>query len=609
MYNVNPFAVQTPEDISAEDAYHLFVDVFTDFYQVNKIGHTFLHGPRGSGKSMMFRYMMPDCQQLKTNKKVNELDYFSVYIPIKKTTLNLSSLERIDKHAQFLINEHLLVSFINLTLFEELKKIFSSIEKSETLSAEFYKFFKESFLPSLQSAGYQTSTIEVNSNNTFLEIINICSGINKDIYTTINNYIKGLFLNKIVPYEGPICGYLDFLYPVIKGLKQISFFPSQKPFFLLIDDADNLNLPQTKVLNTWVSFRTSSDVSLKISTQLKYKSYRTISGQNIDTPHDYSEVNIATIYTSSKTKYFERIKNIVEKRLEIYIGKRINSFDFFPPDLKQEAEIEIVSQKIRENYEREGRGASSADDVKRYATPNYIRDLKIKRAGSTYSYAGFKQLVGISSGVIRYFLEPASLMFSEMISKDPQNEFSFIDPTVQDTIIKAYSDDYIFKDFEKYFIEENDLNDEVQKSIGVDKNLRKSDKLRNLISGLGGMFHAILISETSERRVFSVALSSKPDYELEEVLNMGVEYGYLQESTIGNKQGTGRTKLYILNRLLAPHFKLDPTSFAGYKFLKAELLKESLYNPNMFISKIKDTLTKSNDSEDGEEIFQLSLFE
>lgn len=38
----NPFEVNTPEGISAQDAYDLFVDVFTDFYQVPKIGHTFL---------------------------------------------------------------------------------------------------------------------------------------------------------------------------------------------------------------------------------------------------------------------------------------------------------------------------------------------------------------------------------------------------------------------------------------------------------------------------------------------------------------------------------------------------------------------------------------
>ena len=41
----NPFAVQTPEDLSADDIVSLFVDVFNDFYNILKPGHTFLPGP------------------------------------------------------------------------------------------------------------------------------------------------------------------------------------------------------------------------------------------------------------------------------------------------------------------------------------------------------------------------------------------------------------------------------------------------------------------------------------------------------------------------------------------------------------------------------------
>ena len=51
----NPFEIKTPEQNSAQDVVDLFVDVFPDFYQVLEKGHTFINGPRGSGKSMMFR--------------------------------------------------------------------------------------------------------------------------------------------------------------------------------------------------------------------------------------------------------------------------------------------------------------------------------------------------------------------------------------------------------------------------------------------------------------------------------------------------------------------------------------------------------------------------
>src|SRR5436190_3413993 len=61
----NPFAVRTPESLEPNYVNSVFVDVFTDFLEVPQVGHTFIRGPRGSGKSMMFRYLEPDCEQLR----------------------------------------------------------------------------------------------------------------------------------------------------------------------------------------------------------------------------------------------------------------------------------------------------------------------------------------------------------------------------------------------------------------------------------------------------------------------------------------------------------------------------------------------------------------
>jgi hypothetical protein len=62
------------------------------------------------------------------------------------------------------------------------------------------------------------------------------------------------------------------------------------------------------------------------------------------------------------------------------------------------------------------------------------------------------------------------------------------------------------------------------------------------------------------------------------------QYGYLHKSTIGNKQGTGRNRLYILSRILAPHFKLDPQSFAGYQFMDSASLKIALTDKKRFLN-------------------------
>ena len=99
----NPFAVQTPEDLAAEDAVSLFVDVFTDFFHVPNPGHTFLNGHRGCGKSMMFRYLEPDCQQLNKNVPLKRLPFFGVYVPIKNTEIKLTELLRLEnKHADII---------------------------------------------------------------------------------------------------------------------------------------------------------------------------------------------------------------------------------------------------------------------------------------------------------------------------------------------------------------------------------------------------------------------------------------------------------------------------------------------------------------------------
>ena len=79
------------------------------------------------------------------------------------------------------------------------------------------------------------------------------------------------------------------------------------------------------------------------------------------------------------------------------------------------------------------------------------------------------------------------------------------------------------------------------------------------------------------------------------------QYGYIHKGSIGNKSGTGRNRLYVLSRILAPHFKLDPTSYAGYKFMSSSVLKISQNDKKRFLRIFEKNL-------DGGEGSQLDLF-
>lgn len=572
---INPFEIKTPEQNSAQDVVELFVNVFADFKQVLEKGHTFLNGPRGSGKSMMFRYIQPDCQQIVQKCDTNKLDYFSVYIPIKLTNINISDLKRLEEYADTIVNEHLLSTYV-------VSNIFLSIEKSYGDSLNEYveeikNFYNTKFTSHVKGSGYCGVISDITGQEgrkVINEMANIVSSMNKECL----QYCRRIALSRDLssPYNGSITDFIDFVYPILLGIKDLSFFPKGKPFYILIDDAGYLNLSQTKVLNTWVSYRTTKDICFKISTQLDYKTHLTTNGKRIDAPHDYSEINISTVYSSSKSRYNDRIKEIVERRLKKYLSKDINVDLFFPEKEEQSKAIDKLYEEIKVKYNDPNKEYAGRDAANRYARPEYIRNLqKIHKSGHTYSYAGFNQLVAISSGIIRHFLAAAQEMFSLACAELGNEEHypEFISTSIQDEIIKKYSDSFLSSEFDKIRKDANDNREDII----------KAEKLYNLIESLGELFHAILVSDATERRVFSVALTDNPDDELREILDLGEQYGYLHKSTIGNKQGTGRNRLYILSRILAPHFKLDPTNFAGYKFMKSETLKIALTDKTRFL--------------------------
>lgn len=579
----NPFEIKTPENNTAEEIVGLFVDVFTDFNKILETNHAFLNGPRGSGKSMMFRYMLPDCQMM-LGKKSSELDYFALYIPIKLTSINVVDLERLENHANTILNEHLLVTLIMSRSFKFIAdKLGPSVLNEYT--SEIKSFVDNAFNYYATLNDIDSSKIVNLDSMSGIEYFNGLALIIDKLHVECRKRCNQIALDSnssIYPsFNIPLIDYIDFMLPVFSEMAKIPCFPKGKPFFLLVDDAGYLNETQTKVLNTWVSYRTTGDICIKLSTQLDYKTYLTTNGKRIDSPHDYTEINIATIYTSSKNKYLERVSSIVEKRLSYYLKLNVSPYDFFPTDAKQEQEIRTIYEQLyRENYDSD-RDYAGGDAARRYAVPEYIKQLKSKRSASTYNYAGFKQLVGVSSGIIRHFLAPASEMYIKQATENGEkNSVEFIKDGIQNSVIREYSKNFIFNEIEK-----TEKESDVAKDIAT--------KLFNLVDCLGQLFLKILLSNCSERRVFSVALTDNPDNELKYILDKGVQLGFFHESTIGNKEGIGRNKLYVLSRVLSPHYGLDPSSFAGYQFMSSTVLKLALNNRRQFLAqfdnKFKET--------------------
>ncbi|MBI5329210.1 MAG: hypothetical protein HZB71_01200 [Betaproteobacteria bacterium] len=580
----NPFAVSSPEMMDAADMNRLFVPLSENF-EIDAPGHVFIHGHRGCGKSMMLRQMAPDCLMLSQNKTLVDLPYLGLYATIKSTDLDLTDLERIsNQYAGLVLAEHSLSLFVASKVLQSLRDHTGNALSCDLIKRSIEKLCSQFVINKLLSAGADIAGIT--DTKTSQDVLKQSILAIDDVYGLLSSYLRKVGISdNYTPYSGPLVGYRDFLFPFLCELTQLECMP-KKPIYLLLDDADNLSLIQTQVLNNWVSFRTGNKVSFKISTQRGYKTWRTTTKQRIESPHDFKEVDISTIYTGkhSNAAYPKWVADVVTKRLEEQ-GVKVSVRDYFPQDNEQEEAINELARQHKDNWEKEGKGFRPGDDAYRYARPDYIKGLGAKQM-RTYSYAGFDQLVHISSGIVRYFLDNAAAMYGEemklRLSSTSQASNIFIElisPSIQDAVVRNSADTLFFGAFDKL------LKDATEDQDAASAHHFK--QLRNLIQSLGGIFQAILLSDRSERRVFSIALSETPPDDVLNILELGVRHGYLYEAAIGTKDGRGRTRRFVMTRRLAPLFKLDPTGFSGYLFVTNQLLQTAMQNPNRTISEFE----------------------
>ncbi len=589
----NPFAVKTPENLSADELVDLFVP-YPEFENLQVGGHQFLHGHRGSGKSMMLRMMSPDSQILWRKCSSNELPYFGVYLSIKATELNAPEYMRLEEEPSgTILSEHVLTTKVLSALFSAIEKhCLEHLTNSDTQLRAFTRILFNKF----RYAGWDGELPEEDSSDlaTSEKTLKFLIRLIDEVHARSIQYIKRRsFPGSTQPYQGALLGFQDVLLPIVQSLSKHEIIPSG-PVYFLLDDADNLTTQQTQILNTWVSYRTTGSVSLKISTQLNYKTYRTTSGVNIEAPHDFSSINFTSVHTGSiKERYPKLVRNIVEKRLARYGIANTDPYTFFPDDDNQNASIKEIAEEYKKRWESGESGAyRAADDAYRYARPEYIRRLSgASKQGARYRYAGFEQLVHVSSGIIRFFLEPASRMFTEQLLINAGKPVDSISPGVQDQELRKQADQLLLQDFDNLVQEAESLK---HPSLP----LNDIERLRNIVYGIGALFKAHIMDETlTQRRVFSFSISDEPNQEIKSILRLGVIHGYFYIDSIGSKSGMGRVTLYVLTRRLAPAFSLDPIGFSSYLTVTSNFLKDISERPQAFISRLrKNGIAKSEDN-------------
>jgi hypothetical protein len=563
--------VESPEKLQAKDLKDLFVEKYTQIEFLKERKHTFLWGSRGSGKSMMLRYLEPQCQTLvhgNVEKFLEKENFIAVYCPCKEGQFNKTDLKALNEDAASIITEHTLISYIVDQLVAcvptQFPDAFFDAEKSLHLAEGIMKLFDR--------ASVVSSVEDVNRTTDFNKepLAWLREFFAADSRKLANFLRDSSFRGGHVKYEGATTGYHDFLLPCLKNFQKISGL--SLPIYVMLDDADRLTKMQQRIINTWIANRDQVTVCFKISAQENgYSTFLTRSGGLIEQPHDYSEIDVDELYTHSKSDYENKVKLIAERRLDLSPLKTKNILELLPENPEERKLYERIREETAREWDNEGRPGRKEDYITRYAKARLFQYLKARKTEK--SYAGFHNLVHLSSGVVRDFLEPCYIMFDKYRATVAEaDSILSIPPGVQDDVIFHYSEEFLIR-----------KPDQIKKDLPVEQ-WTLVDRLATLIESLGKLFYERLHDpEAREARLFSFTVRGNITADIQDVLNLGLTYRYFQRRSYSSKEGGGREKWYILHRRLCPVFKLDPTGFEGRISLTPDLLKIACENPTQFV--------------------------
>ena len=126
--------------------------------------------------------------------------------------------------------------------------------------------------------------------------------------------------------------------------------------------------------------------------------------------------------------------------------------------------------------------------------------------------------------------------------------------------------------------------------------VQKVKQVKHLVDSMGAAFYASLVHPSrSERRVLAFALQNDVNEELQEILRLAVSLNFFSESSLGKKEGFGRTRRYVLNRRVSPYFNLDPSGFSGYFWVTSDFLNKAINDPSKARDELKKRLSSIKD--------------
>lgn len=584
----NPFEHFYPEDLSSEDIHSLFIKEYTEHNSLTAYKHTIVEGSRGSGKSMLMKFLEPACQTIDFGGLDNFIQgskaFIGIYINCNTGDYRKSEFEELLKSEdvpQILAEKLIVHDFIMRTAEWTIKTLSEQFSTKLTPNERIF----EEIISALDKKGLYSDKDQYPRTLTGLKRI-----VRNEIDLVVQS-LEVFYRNYALPdnrldFGGnltePSFTENSFLFIFFSSLRSLMGLEKNIPFFLLFDEAgEQMLLPtQQKVINTFITQRKHSLICIKVSVRPEsYNIDTDLYGRQIQHIHDYDTINLDSLYTNNTQSYYRRALEICNRRLAL-AGFRVTDIREFIP----QRDLEIGRMKEAEKYTEEEyeklppdkRIEDKQNYINKYARARFFQKFLYR---ATYWYTGFDNLVHFSAGIIRSLLDPCFDMVERYMQKYPEEEkkkIKSIPYEIQWDTVRNFSNNLMDKELLAR-IRRRDITSEERRILQY---------LYNLIEGLGEAFKIRLQNPASRYpRIisFSIRETITRDADLEAVLKKALQDCFFQKRWYRGKSGYEMLECYILNRRLCPRYALDLSGFQGRIELSQDVIMTAMQDKVKFI--------------------------
>jgi len=592
----NPFAVVAADALQLENPGHvkqirdLFVSRFTDMETIKKHFNTVLEGQRGTGKTMIMKYLAFQTQIYEWQESGNQGDEFlasdagfiGVYIKLKSNVYDKFRIVQ-NSERRLRLFEHRLVLQVTHRVLSVMREVYEhhapTPDGLARAVASLASFLRVDALASAPTGNpkllLQTAMDHIDDNLVF------------DLDKHLGSIVPGGQETEYHPWL-TLSGQLG---PLLR--RCLDSAQLQCPFFLLLDDFDVLSREQQEILLRAASERESAVVCYKFGTMISgFKGRIAGAGRTFRSGDDYDPINLDWTEGGLHENYAVALRDIAQARLGA-VGWQIELDDLF----ERWSAGERILEEVRETMKAEWDSApddrkpteARSDFLSKYSNARYFQEVRQRKIHMIY--AGLDAVTMVSSGIFRQFLEVSKRIIDRARESGWAPGQGAISAPTQDEAIREYSES---------------MMEELRQTAGGPQVLLQGDidvtsrHMVTLIESFSDLFYSRLHTpDHREPEIICIAIrdadsaSSATAY-----LDVAVRESILHPMSYSPKTPGGpRLKTYMLNRRLGPRRSLSIQRMQGRIEVDMSHIGLATTNRKLFVEAVIDAMPYDDGTE------------